>query len=85
MREGLSRHLPAFSFGSSRLEFDTDKNGITSWQELDSAPATYGVGNGDGRLNWELPLISNVSFALRVQDGTAQRDFYAEAQLRNQR
>lgn len=77
--------VPAFSFGSNRLEFDTDKNGVTSWQELDQAPATYGVGNLDGQLNFELPLISNVSFALRVQDGTAKRDFYAEAQLRNQR
>ncbi|HEX2294784.1 MAG TPA: type II secretion system protein [Actinomycetota bacterium] len=84
-RDTLGNCLPAFSFGSNRLEFDTNKNGITSWEELDSAPATYGVGNGDGQLNWELPLISNVSFALRVQDGTAQRDFYAEAQLRNQR
>lgn len=77
--------LPAFSFGSNRLEFDTDKNGVTSWQELDSAPATYGVGNGDGQLNFELSLISNVSFALRVKDGIAMRDYYAEAQLRNQR
>ncbi|HYO61700.1 MAG TPA: type II secretion system protein [Actinomycetota bacterium] len=77
--------LPAFSFGSNRLEFDTDKNGVTTWQELDAAPATYGVGNGDGKLNFELPLISNVSFMLRVKDGTALRDFYAEAQLRNQR
>lgn len=77
--------IPAFSFGSNRLEFDADKNGVTTWQELDAAPATYGVGNGDGQLNWELPLISNVSFALRVRDAAAQRDFYAEAQLRNQR
>ena len=84
-RDELGNCVPAFSFGSNRLEFDTDKNGVTTWQELDQAPATYGVGNGDGQLNWELPLISNVSFALRVQDGTAKRDFYAEAQLRNQR
>lgn len=84
-RDASNNCLPAFSFGSNRLEFDTDKNGVTSWQELDAAPATYGVGNGDGQLNWELPLISNVSFALRVKDGTAKSDFYAEAQLRNQR
>lgn len=84
-RDAAGACVPAFSFGSNRLEFDTDKNGVASWQELDQAPATYGVGNGDGQLNWELPLISNVSFALRVQDGTAKRDFYAEAQLRNQR
>lgn len=79
--------IPAFSFGSNRLEFDVapTKDGVASWQELDQAPATYGVGNGDGQLNWELPLISNVAFALRVEDDTAARDFYAEAQLRNQR
>ena len=85
-RDSLGACVPAFSFGSNRLEFDTNpKDGVASWQELDQAPATYGVGNGDGKLNFELPLISNVSFALRVQDGTAKRDFYAEAQLRNQR
>lgn len=77
--------VPAFSFGSNRLEFDADKNGVTSWQELDQAPVSYGVGNGDNQLNYELSLVSNVAFALRVQDGTAKRDFYAEAQLRNQR
>ncbi len=85
VRDASGNCLPAFSFGSNRLEFDTDKNGVTSWQELDAAPATYGVGNGDGQLNWELPLISNVSFALRVKDGDIKTDFYAEAQLRNQR
>ncbi|HEX2195354.1 MAG TPA: type II secretion system protein [Actinomycetota bacterium] len=84
-RDANGNCIPAFSFGSNRLEFDADKNGVTTWQELDQAPATYGVGNLDGQLNWELPLISNVSFALRVQDGTVKRDFYAEAQLRNQR
>lgn len=77
--------LPPFSFGSNRLEFDADKNGVTSWPELDAAPATYGVGNGDSQLNWELPLISNVSFTLRVKDGAVKNDYYAEAQLRNQR
>jgi prepilin-type N-terminal cleavage/methylation domain-containing protein len=84
-RDASNNCLPAFSFGSNRLEFDTNKNGVTSWQELDTAAATYGVGNNDGQLNWELPLISNVSFALRVTDGRAKSDFYAEAQLRNQR
>lgn len=84
-RDSLGACVPAFSFGSNRLEFDTDKNGVTSWQELDQAAATYGVGNGDGQLNFELPLISNVSFALRVKNGSAKNDFYAEAQLRNQR
>jgi hypothetical protein len=85
VRDSANNCLPAFSFGSNRLEFDTDKNGVTSWQELDLADPTYGVGNGDAQLNFELALVSNVAFALRVQDGTVKRDFYAEAQLRNQR
>ncbi len=85
VRDTAGSCLPVFSFGSNRLEFDTDKNGVTNWTELDSAPATYGVGNGDGLLNWELPLISNVSFKLRVAEGDAASDFSAEAQLRNQR
>jgi prepilin-type N-terminal cleavage/methylation domain-containing protein len=85
VRDATNACLPAFSFGSNRLEFDTNKNGVASWQELDSAPATYGVGNNDGALNWELPMISNVSFVLQVREGKAKSDFYAEAQLRNQR
>jgi hypothetical protein len=85
VRDSANNCLPAFSFGSNRLEFDTDKNGVASWQELDQADPTYGVGNGDAQLNFELALVSNVAFALRVQDGTVKRDFYAEAQLRNQR
>lgn len=85
-RDASGACVPAFSFGSNRLEFDTSpKDGVTSWQELDQAPVTYGVGNGDGKLNFELPLVSNVAFALRVRDGSAKSDFYAEAQLRNQR
>jgi prepilin-type N-terminal cleavage/methylation domain-containing protein len=78
--------LPVFSFGSNRLEFDTSpKDGVTSWTELDQAPASSGVGNANDVLDMELPLISNVSFALLVREGDAERDFYAEAQLRNQR
>ena len=78
--------LSAFSFGSSKLEFDTTpKDGVTTWVELDTAPASAGVGNADGILNQELPLISNVSFALRLRDGSSFDDFFAEAQLRNQR
>ncbi|HEX2295513.1 MAG TPA: type II secretion system protein [Actinomycetota bacterium] len=84
-RDELSNCIPAFSFGSNRLEFDGDKNGVTSWQELDQADPSYGVGNRDNQLNFELPLVSNVAFALRVKDGTATSDYYAEAQLRNQR
>lgn len=85
VRDASGACLSPFSFGSNRLEFDADKNGVTSWRELDAAPATYGVGNNDGQLNWELPLISNVAFTLRITDGTTGSDFYGEAQLRNQR
>ncbi len=85
-RDASGSCVPAFSFGSNRLEFDTSpKDGVTTWQELDQADPSYGVGNRDNQLNFELSLVSNVAFALRIEDGTARRDFYAEAQLRNQR
>jgi prepilin-type N-terminal cleavage/methylation domain-containing protein len=85
-RDASGNCLPVFGFGSNRLEFDSSpKDGVTSWTELDQAPASSGVGNGNNVLDMELPLISNVSFALLVREGDAERDFYAEAQLRNQR
>lgn len=78
-----------FHYTSDRLEYDWNKDGVTSWQELDqSASAAYGVvgiGNNDGVLNVELEFLSNVTFAVSVSDGDAQSRFVAEAQLRNRR
>ena len=70
-----------FSFSSSRLEFDTDGNGVTTAAELEIA-----VGNGNGTIDGsEIGFIDIVSFSMKVQDGGAQTDFYADAQLRNRR
>ena len=78
-----------FRYTSNRLEYDWNKDGITTWQELDiSSSSTYGVvgvGNNDGTLNVELPFITDVTFALRVTKGGTNSDFIAQAQLRNRR
>ncbi len=78
-----------FVFASNRLEYDWNRNGVTSWQELDaSASSTYGVvgvGNNDGVLNMELAFITDVTFAFDVSSGDASSRLIAQAQLRNGR
>jgi prepilin-type N-terminal cleavage/methylation domain-containing protein len=72
-----------FSFFSSRLEWDTNQNGITSAAELDTAPS---LGNSNGVLDSaELDFVDAVSFQLRVSSSGETATFYAEAQLRNHR
>lgn len=74
---------PAFTFSSSRLELDTDGDGVAEPTELDQSQA---VGNQNGTLDGaELASIDRVTFALRVRQGQAANDFYADAQLRNKR
>ena len=93
LRQGDSPSNPCqqdvFTYSSDRLQYDWDKNGITTWQELDaSASSTHGVvgvGNNDGVLNVELEFLSNVTFALAVSENDANSRFIAEAQLRNRR
>ena len=78
-----------FTYQSNRLEYDWNRDGVTTWQELDaSASPTYGVigvGNNDGVLNVELQFVSDVSFALQVADGSAKSRMFGRAQLRNRR
>jgi Tfp pilus assembly protein PilW len=72
-----------FTYSSSRLEYDTNSNGVTSATELDAAT---GVGNGNGVLDGaEVNYIDAVAFQLRTKAGTTTSTFYAEAQLRNHR
>ena len=74
-----------FSYGSNYLEYDTNGDGVTTWQELDSS-GIAGVGNGNGQLDTvELGRISSVSFAFRIRERDRAEEFYGEAQLRNQR
>jgi hypothetical protein len=77
-----------FTYTSNRLEYDWNNNGITTWLELDAAPTkgVIGVGNGNGVLDSkELPLVSNVTYELKVVERDSSTDYIAEAQLRNLR
>ena len=78
-----------FRYTSNLLEYDWNKDGITTWQELDvsSDPShgVVGVGNNDGTLNVELPFVTDVTFALQVTKGGTKSRFVARSQLRNRR
>ena len=78
-----------FRYTSNRLEYDWNKDGITTWEELDkSASPEYGVvgvGNNDGVLNDELAFVTDVTFAMNLSTGDASGRLYAQAQLRNRR
>ncbi len=78
-----------FRYTSNRLEYDWNRDGITSWQELDESASpshgVVGIGNNDGLLNAELPFVSDVTFAVEVTDGASAERFIAHAQLRNRR
>jgi prepilin-type N-terminal cleavage/methylation domain-containing protein len=74
-----------FTYYSSNLVEDADNNGIAEWEELD-ASGSVGVGNGNGVLDsGELPFITNVRYAVRVEAEDRTTGFYAESQLRNLR
>jgi prepilin-type N-terminal cleavage/methylation domain-containing protein len=79
---------PVFDYSSSDLQYDWNRDGVTTWQELDqAAQAQYGVvgvGNNNGILDSaELPFVNGVTFHLRVVKGAAATTFHARAQLRN--
>ena len=78
-----------FRYTSNELAYDWDGSGVTSWEELDaSASSTYGVvgvGNNDGQLNVELAYVTDVTFAIEVNDGDSSGELIASAQLRNRR
>jgi len=72
-----------FTYSSSRLEYDTNGNGVTSATELDLAPS---LGNGNGVLDaQELNFVDGITYSFKVEHGDSDEDFYAEAQMRNQR
>jgi prepilin-type N-terminal cleavage/methylation domain-containing protein len=79
---------PIFDYGSNRLEYDWDRNGVTEWQEIDATPAhgVSGIGNNNGLLDGNEPdLLSSVIFSFRVTVDDRQSDFFSEAQIRNRR
>ncbi len=72
-----------FTFSSSRLQYDTNGDGVTSTSEMIVAP---GISNGNNVLDGqEIELIDGVAIALVVRQGDSSTRFYAHAQLRNRR
>ena len=77
-----------FTYTSNRLEYDWNRDGVTTCLELDQAvnQGVVGVGNGNNQCDsGEWNTISNVAFALQVESGDSSESFRAEAQMRNQR
>ena len=72
-----------FTYRSSRLQYDSNADGVTSAAELDAAAT---IGNGNGLLDGAEPgAVNSVAFGLRVTVGDNVTNFYSEAQLRNER
>ena len=78
-----------FHYTSNELAYDWDGNGVTTWNELDeSADPTHGVvgvGNNDGVLNVELAHLTDVMFAIEVENDGSRGELIVSAQLRNRR
>ncbi len=79
-----------FSYGSNVLDYDWDDDGITTWQEVnDASCAAHGVtGVGDCDIPpaldaAEVPHLTTVSFALKVEVDGQSTGFRTTAQLRN--
>ena len=86
---GGSCSQDVFRYTSNQLEYDWNKDGITTWQELDEASdpshGVLGVGNNDDQLNDELTFVSDITIAMSVSSGDAEGRLIALAQLRNRR
>ncbi len=87
----LSGEVSAFrlEYRSSRYEWDCNGDGITTWQELDSAscgPSGNTIGNGNGILDdGELPTIDSVVLSFSVLDGSRQQNYRTQIDMRNAR
>jgi prepilin-type N-terminal cleavage/methylation domain-containing protein len=76
-----------FSYSSSQMQYDWDKDGVVTTEELDAAGCPLhgnpSVGNCNNVLDVELALISNVDFAFKIRAGESVTEFFVQAQLRN--
>lgn len=73
---------PIFSYFSNLLEYDSDQDGQTTWQELDQST----IGNKNGAIDgFEVDKLTSITFALDVKAAKRVTQFVAEAQLRNRR
>lgn len=80
----LSDEVTAFTldFRSSLWQYDSNGDGITTWQELDATP---NIGNGNGVLDApELKRIDLVAITLTVMDGPHKQTYQTQVGLRNQ-
>jgi hypothetical protein len=69
------------------MQYDWDKDGVVTTDELDDAGCPlHGnptIGNCNNILDVELSLISNVDFLFTIHIGDATEKFANQAQLRN--
>ena len=57
------------AFRSDAYRFDSDADGVTTWQELDAAAPPFGDGS-DGNINTAaLAGVTSVSIELRMESG----------------
>lgn len=66
---------------SSRWQYDANKDGITTWKELDLAAAP--VGNHNATADVELELIDLLSVRLTVDDASGSETYRTQIDLRN--
>ena len=80
----LAAQVSAFTVDlqSSKWQYDTTTNGVTTWQELDAAAAPVGNGNGrpDGQ---ELAHLDLVQISMTVLDGARAQTYETKVDLRN--
>ena len=76
-----------FSYSSSQMQYDWNKDGVVTTEELDAAGCPIhgnpSIGNCNNTLDVELSLISNVDFAFQIRSGDSTSEFFVQAQLRN--
>jgi Tfp pilus assembly protein PilW len=67
---------------SSKWQYDTSNDGVTTWQELDAAAAPVGNGNArpDGQ---ELVFLDLVQISMTVLDGARAQTYNTKVDLRN--
>ncbi len=69
---------PVFQYSSNKLEYDWSGDGVTTLAELEEAPS-----HGITTLGDTMSLLSDVSFAFRLQEGNSAMTFMSKATLRN--